>query len=59
MESFRRADLKAQATFKNHELDEKTQTALFGGIYDGLRSGTLKVHNAVAGGAEQVAAFFK
>lgn len=58
LESFRRADLKAQRTFVHHELDAETQATLFGSVYDNITTGALKVHTAVAGGAELVGAFF-
>lgn len=59
LETFRRADIKAQKTFASHELDEATQASLFGNMVDDISSGVLKVHTAVADGAEQVGAFFK
>jgi hypothetical protein len=59
LESFRRADLKAQKSFVNHEMDAATQDTLFGSVYDGVASGALTVHTAVAGGVEQVGAFFR
>lgn len=59
LESFRRADIRASQSFKNHELDEQTAQTLFGGICDGLKSGSLKIYTPVSGGAEQVGSFFK
>ena len=59
VESFRRADIKAQASFTNHELDDDTQANLFSGVYDRLKTGTLKIHTRVADGADQVGSCFK
>lgn len=55
VESFRRADRKAQVSFKNHELDEATSGSLFDGVAKALDAGTLKVQK----GGKQVAGFFK
>ena len=59
LESFRRADIKAQASFNNHEMTEEQSEYLFGSVADSLKAGTLKVHSAVADGAEQIGSFFK
>lgn len=56
MESFRRADRKAQASFKvNHEMDSATSGSLFDGVAKAIDAGTLKVQK----GGKQVAGFFK
>lgn len=58
LESFRRADLRAQASFKDHKLDEQTERTLFESVGLGLKKGTLKVSTAVTGGAEKIGDFF-
>lgn len=92
MESFRRADIKAQQSFKDAKTGHELSQSVFQDVYVGcagrrglrrlrgglmglaarlshwqtraatacrVTSGALKVHTAVAGGAEQVANFFK
>lgn len=59
LESFRRADIKAQASFKNHELDAATSQTLFDSVADGLNAGTLKIHTTVKDGAKHVGGWFK
>ena len=58
LESFRRADIKVQASFRDHQLDEQTQRTLFESVGNGLKKGTLTISTAVAGGAEKVGDFF-
>ena len=48
-----------QRSFVNHELDAATQQSLFGGVCDGIKSGALAVTTTVAGGADQIAGFFR
>ena len=60
MESFRRADLRAQASFGGkHELDDATSASLFSAVADSIGKGTLKVHTAAKDGASTVAGFFR
>ncbi|EFN59064.1 expressed protein [Chlorella variabilis] len=59
LESFRRADIKAQQSFKDAKTGHELSQSVFQDVYVGVTSGALKVHTAVAGGAEQVANFFK
>lgn len=58
LESFRRADLKAQASFKDHKLDEQTEKTLFESVGVGLKKGSLKISTAVTDGAEKIGDFF-
>jgi hypothetical protein len=58
LESFRRADLKAQASFTDHKLDEQTERTLFESVGHGLKKGSLKITTAVTDGAEKVGDFF-
>ena len=59
LESFRRADLKAQASFQDHELDAATSQTLYDSVADSLNAGTLKIHTTVKDGAKQVGGWFK
>lgn len=58
LESFRRADIKAQASFKDHKLDEQTERTLFDSVGQGLKKGSITISTAVTGGAEKIGDFF-